>query len=388
MRWEGADGRAKLRKVIKADVASSDAPAPRVVASAPETLNDYEREREVRRSPLSHRETRRSPTRARRSPPLWPHPSQERIARNKLVLQGLKVKETARALESTVASAAAAADADAAASKPRARKPKAPPRPLAPNPPARPARVPSPSTLPTRATTTSSRRCATTPTTPQPPHVRRVVRARGHHPRAEDDGALRRMGFGRGAGRHGARRLRGGGVGTERGGNADRKPAKGESAKEFARRMMKKNPNAYFYRHNPPGEDAWHGDWSEDEIRNFVDVAKTHGCGDKWGLFASHVPHRVGYQCSAVYRHVIIPRGLLRDDNFVLDKAARRSGSGDEAGAESARRREKTVSRVLSSEVADVRDAAARLELTRRALVFRGGGENRRGLRRLDYTTR
>ena len=65
MRWKGADGRAKLRKVIKSDVESADAPAPRVAVSAPETLNDYEREREVRRSPLSHRETRRSPTRAR-----------------------------------------------------------------------------------------------------------------------------------------------------------------------------------------------------------------------------------------------------------------------------------------------------------------------------------
>ncbi len=71
-------------------------------------------------------------------------------------------------------------------------------------------------------------------------------------------------------------------------------------------------------------------------------VALQHGCGDKWGLFASHIPHRVGYQCSAAYRHIIIPKaraaraapccscagcvltltharqpqGLLRDNNF------------------------------------------------------------------------
>ena len=74
--------------------------------------------------------------------------------------------------------------------------------------------------------------------------------------------------------------------------------------------MIKKNPNCYFYRHNAPGQDAWHGDWAEDEIQRFVEVAKEHGCGDKWGLFASYIPHRVGYQCSAAYRHVIIPRGL------------------------------------------------------------------------------
>jgi hypothetical protein len=71
-----------------------------------------------------------------------------------------------------------------------------------------------------------------------------------------------------------------------------------------------------------------------------LQVATTHGCGDKWGLFASYIPHRVGYQCSAAYRHILIPRvrtqklsifhpppcvqltgpallqGLLRDDHF------------------------------------------------------------------------
>ena len=45
-------------------------------------------------------------------------------------------------------------------------------------------------------------------------------------------------------------------------------------------------------------------------------MALKHGCGDKWGLFASHIPHRVGYQCSAAYRHLLIPRGLLMDDHY------------------------------------------------------------------------
>ena len=102
------------------------------------------------------------------------------------------------------------------------------------------------------------------------------------------------------------------------GGKFDRKVPKGETAKEFARKMMRKNPNAYFYRHNMPGEDTWVGDWGEDEIQYFVQVAKKYGCGDKWGLFASHIPHRVGYQCSSAYRHIVIPRGLLRDNNFKL----------------------------------------------------------------------
>ena len=68
MRWKGADGRAKLRKVIKSDVESADAPAPRVAVSAPETLNDYEREREVRRSlfPIERPDAHRPALGARR----------------------------------------------------------------------------------------------------------------------------------------------------------------------------------------------------------------------------------------------------------------------------------------------------------------------------------
>jgi len=102
------------------------------------------------------------------------------------------------------------------------------------------------------------------------------------------------------------------------GGSKDRKPAKGEQARDHAKRMLRKNPNAYFYRHTAPGEDQVDGDWSQAEIDRFVEVAKEYGCGDKWGLFASYIPGRVGYQCSSAYRHHIIPRGLLRDNNWRL----------------------------------------------------------------------
>ena len=97
------------------------------------------------------------------------------------------------------------------------------------------------------------------------------------------------------------------------GGKSDRRPGKGEAARDHAKRMLYKNPNAYFYRHTA-GEEQKNGDWDEEEIALFVEVAKKYGCGDKWGLFASHILGRVGYQCSAAYRHVVIPRGLLRDD--------------------------------------------------------------------------
>eukprot|EP00871_Galdieria_phlegrea_P004384 jgi/Galph1/4947/GphlegSOOS_G3610.1 len=95
------------------------------------------------------------------------------------------------------------------------------------------------------------------------------------------------------------------------------------SAKEWARKMMFKNPNAYFYRHTYPGEEQRQGEWDEKEIELFVQIAKTYGSGDKWGLFASHIPQRVGYQCSAVYREVIIPRGLIRDPNFRMTSSGK-----------------------------------------------------------------
>ncbi|KAI9228326.1 MAG: hypothetical protein DHS80DRAFT_15761 [Piptocephalis tieghemiana] len=61
--------------------------------------------------------------------------------------------------------------------------------------------------------------------------------------------------------------------------------------------MLRKNPNAYFYRHNEPGEEQHNGDWTDAELDLFLKVAREHGCGDKWGLFSSYIPHRVGYQC-------------------------------------------------------------------------------------------
>ncbi|KAF8963047.1 hypothetical protein BGZ46_001066 [Entomortierella lignicola] len=87
-------------------------------------------------------------------------------------------------------------------------------------------------------------------------------------------------------------------------------------AKMVARAMFKKNPNAFFYRHNEPGQDQWTGDWAEEEGKLFLRVAEEFGCGDKWGLFASHIPHRVGYQCSNYYRQVVIPQGLVFDPNY------------------------------------------------------------------------
>jgi hypothetical protein len=133
-------------------------------------------------------------------------------------------------------------------------------------------------------------------------------------------------------------------------------------ARAFSHTQLQKNPNAYFYRHVVPHEQqvmgrqpgrrwvaclgacrVWRGEqgngilcfpavtlpqqqslavscclpsslaclpcplqaqgeWTEEEHEAFVATAREHGVGDKWGLFASYLPQRVGYQCSAYYR--------------------------------------------------------------------------------------
>ncbi|KAG2426374.1 hypothetical protein HYH02_014802 [Chlamydomonas schloesseri] len=96
--------------------------------------------------------------------------------------------------------------------------------------------------------------------------------------------------------------------------------AKGWSdARAFAASQMRKNPNAYFYRHTAPGQPQAQGEWTAEEHDLFVATARKYGVGDKWGLFASYIPNRVGYQCSAYYTQVIIPTGLILDARFRMD---------------------------------------------------------------------
>ena len=67
-----------------------------------------------------------------------------------------------------------------------------------------------------------------------------------------------------------------------------------------------------------PGEEQWSSEWTEEEEVLFLDTVKQNGCGDKWGLFASYIPHRVGYQCSAFYR-TLLARGLIFDPHYRMN---------------------------------------------------------------------
>jgi len=86
---------------------------------------------------------------------------------------------------------------------------------------------------------------------------------------------------------------------------------------------MLKNPNAFFYRHVAPHESQRQGEWTEEEHNLFLETARKYGVGDKWGLFASYVPQRVGYQCSAYYRDEMVSKGLILDTRFRMTRGGR-----------------------------------------------------------------
>ena len=65
------------------------------------------------------------------------------------------------------------------------------------------------------------------------------------------------------------------------------------------------------------------GAWTAEEHDIFLKTAKEHGVGDKWGLFSTYIPQRVGYQCSAYYREIIIPQGLVLDARFRMTQSGR-----------------------------------------------------------------
>ena len=59
--------------------------------------------------------------------------------------------------------------------------------------------------------------------------------------------------------------------------------------------------------------------------RPCLQVAREFGSGDKWGLFSTYIPHRVGYQCSNYYRQVILAEGLVIDPNYKFTRTSGRA---------------------------------------------------------------
>jgi len=80
-------------------------------------------------------------------------------------------------------------------------------------------------------------------------------------------------------------------------------------------------PNAYYYRHLPPGEKQKNGGWTNAEKQQFLQRVKefrgnsTTMSGD-WGMFSLAIPGRVGYQCSNFYRK-LVESGEIYDSAYV-----------------------------------------------------------------------
>ena len=80
-------------------------------------------------------------------------------------------------------------------------------------------------------------------------------------------------------------------------------------------------PNAYYYRHLPPGEKQINGAWTAHEKQLFLKrVAEFRGDSDTmngdWGLFSLSIPGRVGYQCSNFYRK-LVEAGEIYDSRYI-----------------------------------------------------------------------
>jgi hypothetical protein len=89
---------------------------------------------------------------------------------------------------------------------------------------------------------------------------------------------------------------------------------------------METNPNAYFYRHVAPDQTKRTGPWNNDEKELFLEAIKVHPPNTgKWGLFATHIPGRVGYQCRNFY-HRLLQSGELKAEPGELEAIKRGRG--------------------------------------------------------------
>ena len=90
------------------------------------------------------------------------------------------------------------------------------------------------------------------------------------------------------------------------------------SARIRAYNCIKENPNAYYYRFNAPGESQVNGPWSREERERFLKRLSECGADGNWGIFATKIPGRVGYQCANFYRK-LLSEGVVKDSSYYKD---------------------------------------------------------------------
>jgi len=89
-------------------------------------------------------------------------------------------------------------------------------------------------------------------------------------------------------------------------------------ARKKAYKVIEKNPNAYHYRFNKPGEPSGSGAWTKKEHKQFMKLLLEKGANKNWGLFSIRIPGRVGYQCSNYYRK-LVKHYKIWDPNYWFD---------------------------------------------------------------------
>lgn len=92
-------------------------------------------------------------------------------------------------------------------------------------------------------------------------------------------------------------------------------PIKRESFKQLI-----KNPNSFFYRNRPPGEEQKYGSFTPEEDVQFMERVRyfredLHINDGLWGLFAVPLNGRLGYQCSNHYRD-LVSEGKIKDPKY------------------------------------------------------------------------
>ena len=90
------------------------------------------------------------------------------------------------------------------------------------------------------------------------------------------------------------------------------------NARIRAYKLIDKNPNAYYYRFNAPGDIQKNGKWTKEEQTLFYKRMEEVGVSGKWGIFSMVIPGRVGYQCSNFYRYLSLSSDLLWSLNVFI----------------------------------------------------------------------
>lgn len=85
-------------------------------------------------------------------------------------------------------------------------------------------------------------------------------------------------------------------------------------------KLLLTNPNSFFYRNRPPGEEPKRGSFSPEEEAQFIERVRyfredLHINDGLWGLFAVPLNGRFGYQCSNYYRY-LIAEGKIKDPKY------------------------------------------------------------------------